>query len=143
MTNAQARKTLCPRPMRRPAFVIMGHEGVKSVAFSPDGQRLASGEGDNTVRVWDVAGGHQIFALAGHESLIGYVAFSSDGQYLASASNDRTVKIWNARTGQCKRTLRGHSAPVLSVSFSCDGRWLASTTGNMETLADGEIKVWD
>jgi serine/threonine protein kinase len=122
---------------KSPLYTLTGHGKVNSVAFSPDGQRLASGGEDNTVVVFDVAAGHQIIALAGH-----IVAYSPDGLYLASASDDTTVKIWNARTGREERIL-GHSAPVLSVSFSCDGRWLASTTGNMDTMEDGEIKIWD
>ncbi len=71
-------------------FALKGHAGpVWSVAFSPDGQRLASGSNDQTVKIWDSATGKELFALKGHAGCVYSVAFSPDGQRLASASEDR------------------------------------------------------
>jgi WD40 repeat protein/serine/threonine protein kinase len=120
-------------------------ETVDSVAFSPDGRRLASAV-SGTVYVWDVATGGQVFAPVSGPHFIRQLTYSPDGNYLASADADieaRTVRIWNARTGREERTLAGHKAAVQSVSFSPDGRWLASATGNLITHADSEIKLWD
>jgi serine/threonine protein kinase/Tol biopolymer transport system component len=119
-------------------FTLKGHTSyVWSVAFSPDGKRLASASNDRTVKVWDAVTGQEILSLTGHTGGVSSVAFSLDGKHLASASNDRTVKVWDAATGQEVRTLTGHTGEVYSVAFSPDGKRLASTS------EDKTVKVWD
>ena len=67
------------------------------MAFSPDGQLLASGGVDRTVRLWNVDTGQQIgAALTGHNSSIASVAFTADGRRVVSASGDATARIWPA-----------------------------------------------
>ena len=108
-------------------LTLEGHAGwVMSVAFSPDGQRLASGSGDQTVKIWDSATGKELFSLKGHAGQVRSVAFSPDGQRLASASEDQTVKIWDSATGKELFALKGHAGWVWSVAFSPDGQRLAS-----------------
>ena len=94
---------------------------VLSVAFSPDGKILASGSGDNTVKLWDVATSTNIATLEGHTDEVYSVAFSPDGKMLASASRDRTVKLWDVATSTNIATLEGHISTVTSVVFSPDG----------------------
>ena len=76
---------------------LTGHTStVCSVAFSPDGKTLASGSGDDTIRLWDVATGRQIGnPLTGHTSSVYSVAFSPDGKTLASGSDDGTIRLWD------------------------------------------------
>jgi eukaryotic-like serine/threonine-protein kinase len=119
------------------ALTFKGHAGwVASVAFSPDGQRLASGSADQTVKIWDSANGRELLALKGHTDVVTSVAFSPDGGRLASGGRDKTVKIWDSASRKELFSLKGHAAWVTSVAFSPDGRRLAS--GGFDT-----VKIWD
>jgi len=114
-----------------------------SVAFSPDGRRLASASGDwitladGEVKVWDVRTGAELLVLGGHITSVWSVAFSPDGRRLATAGMDQTVKLWDVATGQEVLTLRGHLNRVRSVVFSPDGTRLVTASD------DRTVRVWD
>src|SRR6266540_3082890 len=113
---------------------------VYSVAFSPDGKTLASGSGDNTIRLWDVGAGRLIRSLAGHGGAVRSVAFSPDGKMIASASEDKTIKLWQVSTGKYIRLFNGHTGSVYSVAFSPDGKTLASSS---EEGNESALRLWD
>lgn len=87
--------------------MFQGHASwVWSVVFSPDGQRIASGSNDQTIRLWDAQTGACIRILEGHTRGVYSLHFSADGLTLWSDSQDETIKLWDLRTGECIRTLR-------------------------------------
>jgi len=118
--------------------VLQGHsEEVTSVAFSPNGETLASGSRDTTIKLWNGQTGTLLNTLTGHASVVSGLAFSTDGKTLASASHDKTIGLWDVESRELVRTLTGHSHWVESASFSDDGKTLASGS------SDTTVRVWN
>jgi WD40 repeat protein len=111
--------------------------GVTSVAFSPDGQYLASGSKDRSVKVWRMSNGTLVSTRSDHAQQVNAVAFSSNGQWLASGSNDDTAKLYRTSDWGLVQTFTGHTNDVLSVAFSPDSKRLA--TGSW----DGTVRLWN
>ena len=111
---------------------------VFTVAFSPDGQLLASGGDDNAAILWDVADRSERETFIEHGSSVMSVAFSPDGQRLASACLDGFVRLWDV-ANQRRRISLTHDGWVRTVAFSPDGKTLASGGGDQL----GMIVFWD
>jgi WD40 repeat protein len=127
---------------------LKGHSSwVTGLAFSSDGQRLASGSWDQTVKFWDVPTGQELRAVggkAGNAKEVQALAFSRDGRWLATENSSNAVTLWDATTGRQVRTLPSDkplgpqgSSWVYSIAFSPDGRWLASG------VDDKTVRLWD
>jgi WD40 repeat protein/serine/threonine protein kinase/tetratricopeptide (TPR) repeat protein len=110
--------------------------GASTVAFSPDGKRVAVANGAAVV-VGSVLTGQSVLNF-GAQGSVAKLAFSPDGRFLATAGADRAVRIWDTHTGEERMTLRGHSGRVSTLSFHPSGRYLAS--GSQQP---GEVKMWD
>ena len=106
------------------SLTLKGHSdwfgGVYSVAFSPDGQLIASGSNDKTIKIWQVSQGKELMTLTDHSGKITSVAISLDGKILASGSDDKTLKLWKLHTGEVISTIP-HPESVETVAFSPDG----------------------
>jgi WD40 repeat protein/serine/threonine protein kinase len=110
---------------------------VHSVAYSPDGSRIVTGEKGGLVRVWDVKTGKEFRSLSGHLQTVNRVAFSPDGQQVASVSDDKTARLWNISTGELVQTITQHVQGVTGLAFSPDGKLLATAS------LDFHIRLWN
>ncbi len=118
--------------------LFQGHERyVYSVAFSPDGQRIVSGSGDNTVRLWDLKGQAIGQPFRGHQGSVYSVAFSPDGQRIVSGSDDNTLRLWDLKGQAIGQPFRGHERGVWSVAFSPVGQRFVSGSD------DNTLRLWD
>jgi hypothetical protein len=119
-------------------FTYQGHTAaVNSLAWSPDGTRIASASDDLTVQVWDAPTGAHPLLYRAHGNKVNTVAWSPNGAYLASAGLDTTVRVWEAATGKTVAVYTGHQSTVWSVAWSPDSRRLASAS------SDGTVHVWE
>ncbi|GFF58342.1 vegetative incompatibility protein HET-E-1 [Aspergillus lentulus] len=107
-----------------------------SVAFSPDGQFVASSSSDTTIRIWNANTKAVQRVLDSHIKLVFSLAFSRDGTLLASGST-KTIFVWSHHTGQVIKTLEGHGDLVHSVAFSRDDKMLISGSH------DNSVRIWD
>ncbi|MBF2000671.1 MAG: NACHT domain-containing protein [Synechococcales cyanobacterium M58_A2018_015] len=111
---------------------------ILSVAFSPDGQLLASSDADGEIRLWRVSDGQQLFSCKETQNQwVWSLCFSPDSRLLASSHEDQTVRLWDVATGECVQELRGHTNWVFAVAFGPTGETLISGS------EDQTIRLWD
>ncbi|MBE9138512.1 pentapeptide repeat-containing protein [Nodosilinea sp. LEGE 07088] len=110
---------------------------VLAAAFSPKGQRLATGDTDCQVRVWDSQTGQLLLICRGHQNWVRAVVYSPCGELMASCGADQSIRLWTAEEGIPVKTLTGHNHEVFAIAFSPDGQTLASAGG------DNTVKLWD
>ena len=111
--------------------------GPLSLAFSPDGEWLASGGRGGELSLWNARTGQNLWRTQAHRSRVLGLTFSSDGRRLASGGFDQLIHVWDFATRQKVSTLRGHLNEVWSLEFSPDDRFLVSSS------KDGTVKLWD
>lgn len=121
-----------------PQGIIAGHtDPVNALAYSPNGELLASGSDDATIQLWNPNTSGLLRSLIGHQAKVTSLSFSPDGAVLASGSEDATVRLWNPTDGTIQQTLSGHTAGVTSVVFSPNGELIAS--GSL----DRTVRLWN
>ncbi len=117
---------------------LRGHtQAVLSVAWSPDGRLLASGDDAGEVRMWNMPDGTLRYVLPPHGWKAFALVFSPDGKFLLSAKANGDISVWNAETGRPDGALKGHTGGLYELSFGPDGKTLVSAGW------DATIRVWD
>ncbi|KAF5270442.1 hypothetical protein FQR65_LT05630 [Abscondita terminalis] len=132
------------RPVTRCTSSMPGHaEAVISVSFSPNGQHLASGSGDTTVRFWDLSTQNPYLTCKGHRNWVLCISWSPDSTKLASACKNGQIIIWDPTSGkQMGKTMIGHKQWITSLCWepfhsNPDCRLFASSS------KDGDVRIWD
>ncbi len=147
---------------RAELFTLTGHHGsVRALAVTPDGKLVISGSGnmrnpfastenifdellsffngstENTLKVWNLETGAELFTLPGHSESVNALIATPDGKQVISGSSDKTLKVWNLETGVELFTLTGHSNWVNAVAVTPDGKQVISGS------SDKTLKVWN
>jgi len=108
---------------------------ILCAAYSPDGRLLATGSGDDPVRIWDAATGKELRQLK--VPWVFALAFSRDGSTIATGGGFKDVRLWNATTGQpIGSPLKGHQGAIKALTFSPDGSLLATAS------QDKTVRLW-
>ena len=146
LSQAKQSKTTWLRPLSasltppggRLLRTLSGHSSlVNAVAVTGDGTRAISGSFDNTLKVWNLETGEELFTLQGHSDRVNAVAVTADGKRALSGSEDNTLKLWNLETGEQLFTLHSHSSSVRAVAVTADGKRALSGSG------DNTLKLWN
>lgn len=118
--------------------VISGHLGwVRALAVEPGNEWFASGAGDRTIKIWDLAKGTLRLTLTGHISTVRGLAVSPRHPYLFSCGEDKMVKCWDLETNKVIRHYHGHLSGVYTLA-------LHPTLDVLMTGGrDGVVRVWD
>lgn len=126
----------CDDDQRRWA-VDAGQGGLASVACDPQGDRIATGGTDGTIKIWTLNSQKLLSVLSAHEGTVNELAWSPDGAVLASGGDDRVVRLWSADDGRMRNEFVGHSGLIKGIDFSPDGARLATSAW------EGEIRLWE
>jgi len=164
----------------REALALSHQKSARCLAFTPDGQRLATVHsrardgwldpdfgrdvGPGEVILWDAASGRELFKLNGHTLPVHSLAFSPDGEQVATGGVGGNwsqpgrppegplgeLRLWNAKTGAFLRSLPAQDSPINAIAFSSDSKRLASASGDASIpglagpgKALALVTVWD
>lgn len=132
------------RGVSRCTGTIKGHSGViLAVQFSPKGNRLVTGAGDSSARIWDCDTATPLHTLKGHTNWVLCVSYSPDGELIATGSMDNTVRVWDHK-GASLGELKSHSKWITSLAWEPLHRWEASRGARLTSASkDAGIRIWN
>ncbi len=121
-----------------PVHVFDGHENaVQAIAYAPNGDLIASGGADRTVRLWNLTTRDLVRTYRGARAFITSIAISHDSKLIAAASIDGSIRVWSATSRRQRQLFSGHQGAVNQISFAPDNRRLVSAG------SDGTVRLWD
>jgi hypothetical protein len=109
---------------------------VTAVAFSPNGQMLATADRNGGISIWDPDNAQELFTLAGHKSCVTALSWRGDSKLLASSSEDGSVKLWEMQEGKQFKSWNAHGSGALCVNYAHDGRLVSCGR-------DNNVALWD
>lgn len=133
------------KPITRSSFAISGHGAtILTAKFSPvNSNRMVTGSGDSTAKIWDCDTQTPFKTLDGHSNWVLTAEYSPCGQYIATGSMDNTIKIWNSEKGELIGTLCGHSKWITSICWKplhlVENQTMMLCSGSK----DGTVRVWN
>ena len=107
-------------------LAVQSSKAIWPLAVSGDGQRAVSASFDQTLKVWDLQNGRELWTLAGHSERVWAAAVSADGRRAVSASEDKTLKVWDLETG------------ALVTTFTCDASVLCCAISGARRVVAGD-----
>lgn len=120
-----------------------GDQNVFAIAWSPDGDLVATGHYGGSVAVWNLKSGEQVQALSGHTKTVNAIAFAPEGNLLATGGEDSEIRLWNTETWEEAGKLEGHTGWVNCLAFMKDGESLASVSWDFKNQEDNSIRRWN
>lgn len=136
-----------------PYKTLIGHgKQVSAIAISADGQLIATGSFDKTIRLWDRQGNLIGHPLQGHEAEVTIVAISPDGHLITSGGVDGTIRLWDKQGNPIGEPFGGHEGIVTSVAFNPYGQYSQEQINDeqfdydnqiVSGGTDGSIRLWN
>lgn len=119
---------------KRVQQITVNTESINELIFSPDNNKIITGNSDNTAVIWDVKTGRRLLTLKGHTGKVNNLACSPDGKTILTAGFDNAVIVWDSETGQIIRRFNVKKSFIRSVFYSRDGKYIIASTNQQPLI---------